>query len=193
MKKLSLLLFLLCLTKLVFAGEFDILKFSDPHKYGWNTRKKHLESRENLLKRQKLLQVYELNKQKISSNVIKSIIAPGWGHFSAKRYTKGQVLLGIEIILMGSSLYYYDRAMEDYDKYKNSDYIEDINNYYEDTKMPFIFSQAFFTLGLVIWAYTVYDSAVVTRDYNAELWESIIKEYNKKKLIITPTGFSLRF
>ncbi len=173
--------------------EFDLKQFSNPHKYGWKNIDDQRKFREDLLQRQKLLQIYGLKKQNPTKNMIKSIIAPGWGHFSSHHYTKGQILLTTEIVLMGASFYYHSIAMDYYNKYKNATYIIDITNYYNKLKTPYTLSVAFFSLGIVVWTYTVFDAAAVTRDYNEKLWNDIIKNYNKKKVIITPTGITMRF
>ena len=191
--KYIITLLLFAITSLSYSMEFDMDKFSNPTKYGWDNTEKQRIFRGDLLQRQKLLQIYELKKQKPTQNMLKSIIAPGWGHFSAKRYTKGQILLTSELILMGAAFYYYNIAMDNYNKYKNATYIIDINTYYENAKKPYQFSAAFFSLGTVLWIYTIFDSATVTRSYNDDLWNSVIKKYRKKKVAITPAGITLRF
>ena len=192
MKKMIIILAILSFSVFLFS-EFDIEKFVDPHKYGWESLEKYYSDRKNFEERQKLLQIYELKKLSVSKNILKSVIAPGWGHFTAKRYTKGQILLGLEVILIGSGIYYYDQAMENYDKYKKADYIGDIEKYYTDANTPFQYSKILLGFGVVVWLYTIYDTIQVTEEYNNELWDNIYMEYYKKNLIITPTGFTLRF
>jgi len=97
MKKI-ILLFLIIFVGTLCAEKFDIKKFSDPNKYGWDTYEKFLSAREDLQKRNNLLQIYETQKQKPIKNVIKSAIVPGWGHFSAKHYWKGQI--GNELFIL---------------------------------------------------------------------------------------------
>ncbi len=191
--KYRLVFIIFLLFNLLHSLEFDIKKFSEPTKYGWHNFEDQRKHRKELLEKQKLLQIYELKRQDPTKNMLKSIIAPGWGHFSAKYYTKGQILLTSEVILMGASFYYYNIAMDNYDKYKKATYILDINHYYNNVKTPYTLSVAFFSLGTVVWIYTIFDSAVVTRYYNEKLWNEIIKDYNKKKVIFSPTGITLRF
>ena len=192
MKKILLIL-ILSFINVIYATEFDIKKFSDPNKYGWDTPKTHSMARQNLYNRQKLLQIYELNKQDIIKNIIKSAVAPGWGHYTAKKYTRGHFLLATEIILFGTSYFFYDQAMEKYDKYKKSTYIGDINQYYLDAKDPYVYSQIFFSLGVAVWLYTIYDSISATDEYNHILWNELYMEYHQKGFKITPLGISLRF
>jgi len=194
MKKYAFVLLIICV-QILLGTEFNLNRFTNPQKYGWDTRKKQLLIRKNLVERQKLLQIYETQKLSSVKNVFKSMVVPGWGHFSAKRYTKGQFLLGAEILLFGTSLYFYDQAMDKYDKYRKATYIEDIYQYYNDAKIPYGYSQGLLSLGIFVWLYTIYDSITVTEDYNRDLWQNIFFEYQnqKIKLDVSPSGFSLRF
>ena len=192
MKKIIIIIFLIGLSTLS-AEEFDIKKFSDPFKYDWNTYEKFMSARENLQTRNNLLQIFETQKQKTINNVMKSAIFPGWGHFSAKYYFKGQVLLGLEIIFLGTSYLYYDRAMDIYQKYEKATYIGDIKKYYSDAKTPYDMSQVFLGLGIIVWIYNIYDSIIVTEKYNNVLWEKILYEHQETKISISPTGLSMRF
>ncbi|MBN2461854.1 MAG: hypothetical protein JXB60_09645 [Candidatus Cloacimonetes bacterium] len=194
MKKIYLFLLMATfLIDLLPGAEFDLRKFTEPEKYGWNSLQEYRDARENLQERVRLLQYYDDNKQSVRKNVIKSLIVPGWGHFAVGNYTKGQIILALELTIMGASIYYYDRAMFYYDKYKKAEYIGDINQYYNNAKDPFLYSQGFFVLGLLVWAYAAYDIIQVTEDYNEKLWGEIFFEYKQKKLEITPQGITIRF
>jgi len=175
------------------AQEFNMEEFTDPSKYGWGTFEQRQEAQNDLLARQQLLQVYRMQRLPAAANVAKSAIAPGWGHFSAQSYTKGQVLLGMQIVLLGSSFYFYDQAMENYNKYKKATQIDKMNQAYNDSLEPYRYAQVFFGLYTLVWAYTLYDTYQVTEEYNAGLWQRIIQEYNRSKVQLTPTGVSVRF
>ena len=177
----------------LYSEDFDIKVFSDPEKYDWDTPEKLYDARADLYNRQKLLQIYEMKNQSITVNAIKSALAPGWGHFSAGEYTKGQVLLAMELIFLGTGYYYYDSAMEQYDKYKKANYITDIDQFYEDANNPYFISQIFLSLGVTVWIYTIYDSINSTERYNDHLWEEIRQQYHSKGVSITPTGITWRF
>ena len=177
----------------LYSSDFDIKKFSDPEKYGWDSPEKLFEARNDLYNRQKLLQIYELKNQSITTNMIKSAFAPGWGHFSAGEFTKGQVLLGLELIFLGTTYYYHDSAMEKYDKYKKANYITDINQFYEDANDSYFISQIFLSLGVTVWIYTIYDSINSTETYNDKVWNEIRQQYYIKGFSINPTGFTWRF
>jgi len=197
MRKISILssLFIIFMLtqNVVFARDFDLRKFSEPSKYGWESPEDFKAARSNLLERQKLLDRYENNKQTIRKNLIKSAIVPGWGHFSCQKYTKGTIILSLELVVMGIGIYYYDRAMTYYDKYKKADYIVEINQYYNDAKTPYLYSQGFFVLGMLVWLYSMYDTVNVTDQYNQELWEKIFFNYKKDGLQVGINGITVRF
>ncbi len=188
-----IIFFVACLFSILLAQDFDLEKFSDPQKYGWKDFEERNLAKMDIQERQRLLQIYRMNRLTSAGSLAKSALIPGWGHFSAKSYTKGQILLGMEVVLLGSSLYFYDQAMDSYDKYKKADQIDDMNQHYNDALEPYRYSQAFLGLAVLVWIYTLYDTVNVTEDYNSNLWNDIIREYNKQNIIITPTGISVRF
>ncbi len=175
------------------AQDFDLRKFSSPQKYGWKNFDERIKHRNQFLERQQLLQVYKYNKQEAPANMLISTIFPGWGHFATNNDTKGQILLGMQICLFGSSIYFFDQAFEYHQKYKKSTQIDEMNQYYNDSLTPYRYGQVFGGIFAIVWAYTIYDAKVVTDEYNSNLWKKIMKEYNKQKLKITPTGISYQF
>ena len=194
MRRLLLACMALCaITAALDAQDFDMQTFSDPAKYGWDNFDQRFAAQDELMNRQQLLQIYRMQKLDASTNIAKSAIAPGWGHFSAQSYTKGQILLGLQVVLLGSSLYFYDTAMEKYDEYKNATQIDDMNQAYNDALKPYRYSQAFFGLWIIVWGYTLWDTYQVTEEFNADLWRDIINEYNRGAVQLTPTGISVRF
>jgi len=151
------LIFLTLINLLAAQGNFNIDTFTDPRKYGWSNWEDRMNYRYDLNERQKLLQIYEIDAQSISGNVLKSAIFPGWGQFNARQYTKGQILMALEIGFIGASYFFYDRAMYNYDKYREATNIVDINQYYNDAKVPYQYSVVFFTLASVVWIYNLFD------------------------------------
>jgi hypothetical protein len=175
------------------AQTFDVEKFSHPAKYGWDSAESQQAFRNDLQNRQKLLQLYEMNKFNYRERIIKSAFVPGWTQFSAGKYARGQIILGLEVALFVSSFYYYDQAMNYYDKYKSADYIGDIEDYYEKSKTPWRNSQLFFGLGVLVWIYNLYDTYLVVDEYNTELWQKIYLDYYNKKITVTASGITYRF
>ena len=188
-----LIIAVLLLATLLAAEEFDIKEFSNPTKYNWNNMKDRITAREDLDNRQKLLQIYELNKQKVINNMIKSAFAPGWGHYSSHNYTKGHTFIASEIVLFGTSFYFYNQAMDDYHNYEDSHYIGDIKQLYLDANSNYKNSQLFFGLGAIVWMYTIYDSISATQEYNQNLWNNLSNKLNSQRVIITPTSIIVRF
>ncbi len=175
------------------AEEFDIKEFSNPAKYNWQNMADRYEARKELDNKQKLLQIYELNKQGVITNMVKSAFAPGWGHYSSRNYTKGHAFIASEIVLFGTSFYFYNQAMDDYHNYEDSHYIGDIKQLYLDANSNYKYSQLFFSLGTIVWLYTIYDSISATQEYNQKLWIDLSNKLQSKKIVMTPTSITLRF
>lgn len=192
MKKHFIIL-LIILSAGLFAQKFDVEKFTDPKKYGWDDFTKQRLAREDLETRKEILKLYNDRKQNYSTNIMKSAILPGWGQMSAGKTMRGEIFLGAEILLAGAGLYYYDKAMNYYDKYKKATYIGDIKKYYEDAKAPYTISQVVLVAGVVIWAINIFDTISVTAENNSGLWDRTVHDYYDRKLTITPVGFVYRF
>lgn len=187
------LILLLSVFNLAAQGTFDIDAFTNPQKYGWTNWEDRLNYRQDLFERQKLLQIYEIDAQSISGNVLKSSVFPGWGQFNAKNYTKGQVFLAIEIALLGASYFFYDKSQDNFEKYKNATQIDQMNAYYHDALVPYQYSLVFLTFATVVWAYNIFDVVQTTERYNADVWEKTLKTYYNAPVQLTPEGLEIRF
>ena len=188
------MLLLLIVSCVCFAqAEFDINKFSDPVKYGWNSFDDRQNYRNDLYERQKLLQLYEMDSQSISTNALKSSLIPGWGQFSTQNYTKGQVFLGLEIGLIGTSLFFYDKAMSSYNQYKTATQIDAMNTAYHNAQGPFQNATIFLGFAAVIWAYNIFDVVQSTEQYNSTVWQQTLTKYYEKPVQVTPQGLQIRF
>jgi len=164
------------------------------NKYGWNSILEWKQSRERFRHKLKIYELYKEKKQSHLANCLKSVLAPGWGHFSAKSYTKGEVLLGLQIFLAGSSLYFYDKAMDSYDKYKTPPYqIDKMQQYYTDANSSYRTSQILLGFCAIVWVYTILDVVQATENYNRNLWEKLKLEYKDVELSLTLQGISIRF
>ncbi|PKN74279.1 MAG: hypothetical protein CVU49_08640 [Candidatus Cloacimonetes bacterium HGW-Cloacimonetes-2] len=194
MKRLILMITMLLLA--VFARaqiEFDITAFSDTTKYGWANYDERSDYRTDLLDRQKLLHLYELEAQSLNANILKSALVPGWGQFSTKQPIKAEIILGLEIVAVGTSLFFYDRSMNYYRKYENATQINDIYNYYKKAQAPYQYSIISLGLGFIVWVYNIYDVVQSTETYNAEIWRDIQERHKGSNLQIGPDGIELRF
>lgn len=163
------------------------------NKYGWNSALEWKQAREKFQHELKIYKLYEEKRQSHFGNCLKSLLAPGWGHFSAKSYTKGQVLLGLQIFLAGSSFYYYDKSMDMYDKYKKANQIDDINQYYTDANSSYRTSQILLGFCAIVWVYTILDVVQATENYNRNLWEMLTIEYKNTEISVSPKGISINF
>jgi hypothetical protein len=183
---------LVLFTANIFANENKIEDFSNALKYGWKTSDVRMEHRQLHLDKTKLLQIYDLNKQNPYVNVLKSAL-PGFGHFAARRYNRGTIIFSIEVTLFGTGYYFYDQAMNHYKNYEEAEYIGEINQHYLDARTPYMYSQGFFVLGMLVWVYTAFDAIKVTKEYNIDLWNSITEDSGIQNISITPTGIEVRF
>jgi len=194
MKRLIILLVLIISCLGVYAqASFDLVQFSDSTKYGWADWRDRKDYRNDLLARQKLLHIYEMEAQSIRSNVVKSAIIPGWGQFSTKHYTRGQAILGAELILFGTSLYFYDKSMDYYRKYEAATQIDDIDSYYKKAQGPYQYAVIFLGLGMIIWSYNLFDVVQSTEAYNETVWDRIYKEFYDSGIQIGVDGIGIRF
>ncbi len=187
---LSLMILAACL-----AGQikFDIEAFSDTTKYGWQDWRERSEYRSDLLDRQELLHVYEMEANPIRSSIIKSMLVPGLGQISSNAGTKGTVILVAELLSLGASLYFYERSQFYYDKYLNATQIEDIKTFYSQARQPRYYSMLMLGLGAVIWGYNIFDVILTTDEYNASLWQDIMEQYGNQGINAGPGGLSIRF
>lgn len=187
------LLFVIFSLAPIFAQSFDIQAFSDSTKYGWKDYQGRFEYRDQLKSRQDLLQIYELEALPLRSNITKSVLIPGWGQFAGKASTKATLILSTELVLVGTSLYFWDRAMSNYRLYEEATQIEDIQYYYKEAQSPHQYSQIMLGFAAIVWIYNIFDAIQTTQQYNANLWEEILERQKSNTIQVTPNGLEVRF
>lgn len=191
LKIIFLILFLATMATM-YAQSFDLQAFADSTKYGWKDYRDRFEYREDLNFRRDKLQLYELESVPLSSNIMKSAVIPGWGQFSTNHSTKATVILSAELISVIGSLYFYNLAKTNYDRYQSATQIDDINDYWGKAETPYHYSLLLAGLAGIVWVYNMYDVVMSTNEYNARLWEDIMQR-NNSPLKIGPSGVELRF
>ncbi len=197
MKKILLIIILLALSLPLFAE--DHTKFDSDMilqktiKYNWDNATNWESSRKNLQENMTVFKQWENKKQSHLTNCLKSMIAPGWGHFSTKNYLKGEILLGLQVLLAGSAYYFYDQSQDYYEKYKNAHQIDEINQYYIDANSSYRTSGILVGLWIIVWGYTVLDTIQATENYNRNLWYTLYDEYMNSKVTVTAQGIQIRF
>lgn len=172
---------------------FDLEAFSDSTKYGWQDYPDRAEYRRDLIARQNMLQLYELEALSVRENFLKSAVVPGWGQFATKHNTKATVILSVELVAVMGSIYFYDRAMTNHQLYQSATQIDEINHYYGKAQTPYQFSLMMLGLGTIVWGYNLYDVIISTNEYNSDLWQDIMKRRRTSPLQVTPAGLELRF
>lgn len=188
---ISCISFLVLFTQLP-AQAFDLNKFSNPKKYGWEDYQDRAKYRKDLNTRKELLQLYEVKAKTISSTMAKSAVFPGWGHYSIESYSKGHTFLTSGILLAGAGLYFYSRSQDYYDNYKNASQIDVINSNFDKAEQNYNTAMIFLGTYLILWTYNLYDSAESTERYNANLWENLANN-RFENISLTPTSFEVRF
>lgn len=192
-RKSMLLLVMLGLACLWAQSGFDLEAFSDSTKYGWNDYQDRSQYRQDLISRQNMLQLYELEALSVQENLLKSAVVPGWGQFATKRSTKATVILGLELVSVMGSMYFYDKAMTNHRLYQSATQIDDINHYYGKAQTPYQYSLMMLGFGAIVWGYNLYDVVVSTNEYNTDLWQDIMQRRSTSPLQLTPSGLELRF
>lgn len=194
MRALALIFtFLILAAGLAAQIQFDIQAFSDTTKYGWQDWQERSEYRADLLDRQELLHMYEMEANPIRTSLLKSLLVPGLGQISSNAGTKGTIILSSELLALGASLYFYDRSQYYYEKYLNATQIEDIESYYSQAQRPRQYSLLFLGFGVVIWGYNIFDVIQTTDEYNAQVWRKIWEQYGTQSIGVGPGGLSIRF
>ncbi len=176
-----------------FCQSFDIQAFSDSTKYGWLNYKDRETYREQLDAKRNLLQIYELEAVPVNANIVKSSLIPGWGQFASKAPTKGTLILSSELVLIGTSLYFWDRAMTNYRLYKNATQTEEIQKYYKDAQSPHQYSQIMLGFAGILWIYNIFDAIQTTQQYNSNLWKEVLERSKNNPIQATPEGIEVRF
>jgi len=175
------------------AQSFDIQAFSDTTRYGWHNYLERNDYRQELNNRQSLLQIYELEAQPLNANIIKSALIPGWGQFSTKANNKATIILGSELVLVGTSLYFMDRALRSYRLYKTATQVQEIETNYKDSQVPYQYSLILLGFASVVWTYNIFDVIQSTQTYNANLWQEVMERRRNNPVQITPNGVEVRF
>ncbi|OQY40175.1 MAG: hypothetical protein B6226_00430 [Candidatus Cloacimonetes bacterium 4572_65] len=191
-KRLVIIMVMVILFLQLPAEGFDINKFSNPKKYGWDNYNDRLAFKKDLHDRQQMLQLYEVKSMSLAENMTKSVIFPGWGHYSIESYTKGHVFLTSELLLLGTGLYFYSRSQDYYDKYKVASQINIIDSNFDKAEQHYTTATIFLSVYALVWAYCLYDTSESTENYNTNVWNDLKDKY-MKNVSLTPTGFEVRF
>lgn len=197
MKKLVLIITFITFSFSIHANEifeFDSNTVLQKNiKYGWHDVKSWKDFRNDLNENLIVFNEWENKKQSHLLNCLKSMVAPGWGHFSADQYLKGQVLLGLQILLAGSAYYFYDQSQDYYKRYREANQIDDINQYYIDANSSYRTSGILVSLWIITWGYTILDTIQATEKYNRNLWYTLYDDYMSNNVTFTAQGIQIRF
>jgi len=87
----------------------------------------------------------------------KSLLFPGWGQLSEKKYFKGFVFLGAEIFCFASILHNNNRGNKAYQSYKDALNMEDVVHYRKLTEKYDTIRNQYFVAAAAVWALNLID------------------------------------
>lgn len=180
-------------TYLFCDNTINIFELADTLKYNWNNPDERYAFRENQNLKKLLINEYDQMKINIPTNMSRSMILPGWGHFQSKNYLRGQIIMSTEIVLAGASIFMYNKSMDKYKLYKESSQIDDINQYYREANSAFKQASICTFLFSIVWVYNIYDTYKVSEQYNNHLWSDLVQKEKNKKIIVNPQGIQIKF
>lgn len=137
----------------------------------WENEEQRLRERQNLSRLSSYLGTFLRQKQKPTSNILKSAILPGFGQWNAKKKVKGGIFMASSFISIGGGTYLLILSNQEYGKYKTADNIEDIENYYDNSVNLLKYSEIAFGVGGLIWVINIVDVFFTTKTYNRKLFE----------------------
>jgi hypothetical protein len=165
--------------------------FADTLKYGWHTPFDRYQYRENLFIRNSLIENYERERINVAGNMINSLILPGTGHFHTGNYLRGLILLGGQVFVAGATVHFYSNGKSLYEEYERANQISEINRLYDEASDSFMQASLLAGAFVALWVYNVFDTYIITKEYNRRLWESHVR--NDGRIQMSPNGVTYRF
>lgn len=149
----------------------------------WETEFQRLQERTRLSQLGGKLDIFLTQRQKPTSNTLKSAILPGLGQLKAKSTIKGVTFLTTFLASVGGGTYLLILSNQEYDKYKSADNIEDINKHYDDSNKFLKYSQISFGAGALIWTVNIFDAFMTTKTRNRRLFKKFYYSYEKNMIV----------
>jgi hypothetical protein len=130
----------------------------------------------------------------------KSLLFPGWGQISEKRYGRGLTFMFSEIACISSAIVYTVKGSHSYSHYREADYTPDAIYYRELTEKYDKRRNISLALGAIVWAVNLLDMSLTKEKSNNASENNKDKQKNDYKLHLdlSPNGdcqvqFVLRF
>ena len=103
-----------------------------------------------------------LNPKK-NSSIQKSLILPGWGQISEKRYIEGVLFLSIEIFCFYKIFSYNHKGNDYYDLYKKADNVSDATHYRDLTEKYDTRRNRFILAAAGVWIINLIDTYFIVK------------------------------
>jgi len=131
-----------------------------------------------------------LNPKKISS-LQKSLLLPGWGHITEKRYLEGILFLSEEVICLYKVISYNHKSNDYYSLYKNADNVSNAIEYRELTEKYDTKRNRFILAAAGIWIVNLIDIYFIIKKKDKKERNLKIKlEHNENKDLAFTITFS---
>lgn len=129
----------------------------------------------------------ELSRDNKFSSLQKSLILPGWGQLTEKRYFEGALFLSAEIFCLYGVFSNNHKARGYYKKYKEANSVEDAVKFRDFTEKYDIRRNKFILAAVAVWAVNLIDIYVIVRNKKKKQQKLKIKleSGENKKLAFT--------
>jgi len=187
------IILLLTIPNVISAQIADINAFADTLKYGWFTPQDRYQFRDDLSFRSSLVPDFERSMINVGWNMRNSLILPGSGHFHTGNYIRGLIFLGGEILIAGSTIHFFRQGSTKYEEYRQATQIDEINRLYDEAVDSYGRASLLTGLFVAVWIYNVFDTYLVTKEYNRRVWNEHVRREQERRLLLMPNGVVYRF
>lgn len=116
------------------------------------------------------------------SSLQKSLLIPGWGQMSEKKYLEGVLFLSVEIFCFYKIISYNHKGNYYYSEYKKADNVSDAVTFRELTENYDTRRNKFFLAAAGVWAINLIDTYIIIRNKEKKRRSLNLKlEHNENK------------
>ena len=94
----------------------------------------------------------------------KSLLIPGWGQFTEKRYIEAVLFLSVEVFALYKVFDYNHKGNQYYDKYREADNVDDTVKYREVTEKHDTRRNQFILVAIGVWALNLIDIYLIAKN-----------------------------
>ena len=127
----------------------------------------------------------EAEKEVVFTSLSKSLLIPGWGQLSEKRYIEGVIFFSAVIFSIYKIISYNNKGNTYYSKYEQADTVGDAVKFRELTEKYDKRRNIFMLVAVSIWAINLIDIYVIVRNKEKRRLKLEINTNGKKGLAFT--------